>query len=74
MSSYVLKLTPDMVNPGTEGSLDTAILNGVSIQRSGYIDVWNSDNRKIVLAADGETFSDTMATITSYPGLTIEAA
>mgnify|MGYP003418398137 CR=1 FL=1 len=62
MASYRLKLTPDLVNLGTEGSLDTSVSGGVSYQRTGYIDVYNSTNRKIVEVADGETFTDTMVT------------
>jgi hypothetical protein len=31
---HLVKLTPDLRNLGTEGSLDTSILNGVSLQRT----------------------------------------
>ena len=39
MANFQLKLTPNLVNLGTEGSLDTSVVNGVSIQRTGYIEV-----------------------------------
>lgn len=61
--TYTVKLTPDLRNLGTEGSLDTAVVNGVSIQRTVYLDVYNGTNRKIVAAKDGETFNDTMQTL-----------
>lgn len=65
MADYRLKLTPTLVHMGTEGYLDTSILNGVSYQRTGYIDVYNSSNRKIVEVVDGETFNDTMVSWSS---------
>ena len=59
MANFQLKLTPDLVNLGTDGSLDTSVTNGVSIQRTGYVQVDNS-GRKMVMAADGDTFSNTL--------------
>jgi nitrate reductase NapAB chaperone NapD len=41
------------------------LLNGVSLQRTGYLEVYNSSNRKIVVVNDGETFNDTMETLSS---------
>lgn len=61
--TYTVKLTPDLRNLATEGSLDTAVVNGVSIQRTVYLDVYNGLNRKIVEARDGESFNDTMQTL-----------
>lgn len=63
MASYTLSLTPALRNFATEGGLDTSILNGVSLQRTGYIDVYNGTDRKIVQVADGETFDDVMQTL-----------
>ena len=63
MTTYTLKLTPALRNFTTLGGLDTAILNGVSIQRTGYFDVYNGSNRKIVEVRDGQTFNDTMQTL-----------
>lgn len=61
--SYTVKLTPDLRNLGTEGSLDTSVVNGVSIQRTVYLDVYNGTDRKIVQVRDGATFDDTMQTL-----------
>jgi len=71
MATYTITLTPALRNLATEGGLDTALVAGKSVQRTGYIEVKNGTSRKIVLVKDGDTFNDTMATITSYPGLTI---
>jgi hypothetical protein len=63
MTTYTLDLSPALVNMSTEGGLDTAILNGNSIQRTGYIEVKNGANRKIVEVRDGDSFNDTMETL-----------
>ena len=73
MSEYILKLTPAVRNPGTEGSLDTSIVNGVSIQRTGYLEVVNDSNRKVVEIKDGASFTDTPETIDDTPGIDIVA-
>lgn len=65
MANYVAKLTPTLRHAGTEGSMDTSLVNGVSIQRTGYFEVYNSTNRKIVAVNDGETFNDTIPTWTT---------
>lgn len=62
MTQYRLKLTPALRNVSAEGAMDTSIVNGVSIQRTGYLDVFNSTNRKIVESVDGATFDDTIDT------------
>ena len=74
MSNYIVELTPALRNPGTEGSLDTSVLNGKSIQRTAYIEVPNSGNRKIVEVADDTEFDDVMGTILTLPGITIVSA
>lgn len=68
MANYQLKLTPDLVNLGTEGSLDTSVVNGVSAQRTGYIEVVNASDlqkRMVWEIADGATFNDTLQTLTT---------
>jgi hypothetical protein len=61
MANYTMKLTPTFRHEGTEGGLDTSVVNGVSAQRTGYIEVYNSGKRKIVSKVDGTVFNDTMA-------------
>jgi hypothetical protein len=70
MASYTLKLTPNLVNLGTEGSLDTSVSGGVSAQRTGYIEVVDSTNlqkRMVWEINDGAAFSDTFQTLTTTP-------
>ena len=66
MATYTLKLTPDLRNFATEGGLDTSVVDGVSAQRTGYIEVYNNSDRKIVEVKDGESFNDDMQTITDF--------
>lgn len=63
MANYRIQITPALINPTTEGSLDTAIVDGVSIQRSAFVEVHNGTSRKIVSAMDGTAFNDVMQTI-----------
>lgn len=70
MASYIAKLTPTLRHAGTEGSMDTSLVNGVSIQRTGYFEVYNSTNRKIVSVNDGETFTDVIPTWTTNDNIT----
>lgn len=65
MTTYTLNLTPNLVNPATEGSLDTSVSGGVSAQRTGYIETDNSGDRTMHLVADGDTFTDTLQTLTT---------
>ena len=70
MASYQLKLTPTLVNLGTEGSLDTSVVAGVSAQRTGYIEVVDTSDlqkRMVWDVADGATFNDTFQTLTTTP-------
>ena len=64
MTSYTLQLTPTHIHPGSEGYMDSSVVGGVSAQRTGFIEVFNSDDRKIVKIVDGATFTDTMQVIT----------
>lgn len=63
MTTYTFSVTPDLRNMSTEGGLDTSLLNGLSIQRTGYLEVYNGTDRKIVVVNDGEEFNDTMQTL-----------
>jgi hypothetical protein len=70
MASYTLKLTPTLVNLGTEGSLDTSVSGGVSAQRTGYIEVVDSTDlqkRMVWDLNDGAAFNDTFQTLTTTP-------
>lgn len=70
MTSYTMKVTPTLRHMGTEGGLDNTIVNGVSLQRGGYIEVYNSTSRKIVSHVDGYVFDDTIPVwnTTGMPG------
>ena len=60
MSNYNIKLTPTFIDPTTEGSLDSSLLNGKSIQRTfNMYEVNNDGNRKMISAKDGEEFNNT---------------
>ncbi len=72
MANYTLKLTPTLVNMGTEGSLDTTVTDGVSLQRTGFMEVSTEDGRKIVECNDGDTFDDTMETIADHDNIVVE--
>jgi hypothetical protein len=64
MENYLLKLTPDARNMDSEGSLDTSVLNGKSIQRTmNILDVTDSSgNRKVVgVLRDGQTFDNVVS-------------
>ena len=70
MANYTLKLTPTLVNLGTEGSLDTSVSGGVSAQRTGYIEVVDSTDlqkRMVWDLNDGAAFNDTFQTLTTTP-------
>ncbi len=60
MAGYRIKLTPNLINLASEGSLDTSVANGVSVQRTAYFEVYNTGKRKIVSKVDGTSFNDTM--------------
>jgi hypothetical protein len=66
MATYTLALTPTLINLGTEGSLDTSILNGVSLQRTGYIETVSGTDHKVLQLVDGEVFTDVPQEIDDY--------
>ena len=61
MASYTVKLTPDLVNEISEGSLDTSVVGGLSKQRTkeSVLVVNGSDRKQLYRLADGETYDDT---------------
>ena len=66
MANYAVKLTPDVVNLGTEGSLDV-LVNGNSIQRTmDMVLVKNSGYKMVSRLKDGDTFNDTIQTVADY--------
>ena len=67
---YTVTLTPQLVNLGTEGSLDTSLVNGVSIQRTMegiFID--NTGYKMVGKLKDGDTFTNTIAGLGDYPDI-----
>lgn len=69
MASYTVKLTPDVVNLASEGSLDT-VVNGVSLQRTmDMILVENSGYKMVSRLKDGDTFDDVIAQLGDYANL-----
>jgi hypothetical protein len=61
MATYTVDLTPTVVTQASEASLDTSVLNGLSLQRTKEsLLVVNGSNRKqLYRLADGETYDDT---------------
>lgn len=75
MAQYIVKLTPQLVTPLTEGSMDEHLVNGYSIQRTGYFDIFNGTSRKrLTRVADGDTIDDTIATWADNPNLDLVAS
>lgn len=60
MSTFNVDLSPALVNLGTEGSLDTSVTNGNSIQRSvhGILVVSSNDRKMVGRILDGGSFTD----------------
>lgn len=71
MATYNVDLSPSLVNLGTEGSLDTSVTGGNSIQRTvhGIFIVNGTDKKFIGRIADGGSFTDVVDTLTSIPGI-----
>ena len=65
MANYTVDLTPSLRNFTTEGGLDTAVVNGNSIQRTAnMLLVVNGNDRKMVgNRADNGSFNDTVETL-----------
>lgn len=60
MATYTVNLSPALVNLGTEGSLDTSVTGGNSIQRSvhGIYFHSNSEFKMVGRISDGASFTD----------------
>jgi hypothetical protein len=60
MANYEINLSPNITNPASEGSMDTSLMNGKSIQRTcNGMMIVNGVNRKMVgRLADGDTFDN----------------
>ena len=72
MADFNVDLSPNLVNLGTEGSLDTSIQNGNSLQRklTGVM-VEFCGNQKIVgRIDDGGQFNETIERVKDYAGIT----
>jgi len=70
--NYTVKLTPDEVNIGTEGYLDTSVVNGVSKQRTiGPVEtVFSNGDRKVVgNLKDGDNFDNQVQNLADIIGL-----
>jgi len=70
---YTTKLTPKLVNLATEGSLDTSVLNGVSLQRSlNMLQVNDQQGKlKIVSEKDGITFNNVVTNPYNHGWITV---
>ena len=67
MATYTLNLTPALRNLATEGSLDTSVLAGVSLQRTGYVETVDSTGgRKVTEMNDGDSWTDVPQVPTDY--------
>jgi hypothetical protein len=73
MAEYQVSLTPDVIKIDSEGSLDTSLLDGKSIQRTmNFLMITNGEDRKIVgQLQDGETTDDVIQTITDVESLEV---
>ena len=61
---------PNGSTEDSDGNLDTAIVNGHSIQRGGYIETVNGDSlRKVSVNKDGEEINDVPQTIADVLGI-----
>lgn len=72
MADFNVDLSPNLVNLGTEGSLDTSVQNGNSLQRklTGVM-VEFCGNRKVVgRIDDGGQFNETIERVKDYAGIT----
>lgn len=73
MSDYTVTLTPALINLASEGSLDTSIKDGVSIQRTmNAVQILSGcgTQRKVVgHLNDGATFNDNFTNYADYPNV-----
>lgn len=71
MATYTVNLSPTLVNLATEGSLDTTVTNGNSLQRTmhGILVKNGSDYKMVGRLNDGGTFTDTVAAVGDYDNI-----
>lgn len=71
MATYTVDLSPTLVNLGTEGSLDTSVTGGNSIQRTmhGILIKDTGEYKMVGRLADGATFTDTIESVADYPNI-----
>lgn len=62
MATYTVNLTPALRHFATEGGLDTAVVNGVSIQRTAnmVMTVDDEDRKMVGNVVDGGSFDDSV--------------
>lgn len=65
MATYTVELSPALVNLGTEGSLDTSVTGGNSIQRTVHGIYFHSEGqfKMVGRIADGGSFTNTIEDI-----------
>lgn len=71
MATYTVSLTPALRNFTTEGGLDTAVVNDLSIQRTmNALLIKNGTEYKMVgKLEDGDTFTDVVDGLGDYPNI-----
>jgi hypothetical protein len=70
MATFTVGLTPALRNLATEGSLDTAVVGGFSIQRTVNMITVGSDTKIVVNVVDGGSFDDTALGLGDVLGIT----
>ena len=69
MASYTVNLTPSLLNPTTEGSLDTTIVNGLSNQRTFEMTMVENSGGGLKIVGripDGGTYNDVTTYVNEY--------
>ena len=69
MASYTVNLTPDLVNPTTEASLDTTVVNGLSKQRTFEMTMVENLSGGLKIFGripDGGTYNDDTTYVNEY--------
>jgi hypothetical protein len=70
MATFTVNLSPQLVNLGTEGSLDVSIdANGNSLQRKLHSTMTDSGQKIVGNIADGASFDDTTDGLASIDGI-----
>ena len=68
MANFNVNLHPNLVNLGTEGGLDSSVINGKSIQRTmhGLMIVKNGERKIVGSLTDEEQFNDVIEDVSDY--------